>query len=211
MRKLLILCGLGLALSVVGAPARADDADALRRVEQGLAALASVKAEFTQEIATREGVPAERATGTLWLRKPGHFRWEYRKPAQTLICDGEHFWLYDPELSQVTVRRIKESLSETPAMLLAGELSLREGFEVHEGGTLDGLVWSVLVPKTRDTDFREVRIGLAGSAIRRLEFVDKLNQRTRLDLSHVERNVVIPESLFHFVAPAGVDVIGNGR
>lgn len=198
-------------LATFAVETHADDSEAAHRLEQGLAALASIKADFAQEILPHDGGTPEHASGTLWLKKPGRFRWDYRAPAQVIVCDGEHLWLYDADLAQVTVRRVKETLSDTPAMLLSGDLKIREGFEIHEGGTLDGLVWSVLVPKGRDTDFREIRVGLLGATVRRLEFTDKLNQHTRIELSHLERNVAIPDSVFHFVVPAGVDVIGNGR
>jgi len=71
-----------------------------------------------------------------------------------------------------------------------------------------GLEMAILTPKQTDGDFREVRIGFSGDEIRRLEFVDRLNQRTTVDLSRIERNPTLKDALFTFTPPAGVDVIG---
>lgn len=200
-----------LALLVLGPAARAEpaaDAAALARLEQGLANLESVRAEFTQDLLGKDGASTEHATGTLYLRKPGRFRWDYSSPKQLIVSDGTSLWLYDPELEQATVRRVRETLSQTPALLLSGEARVRDGFVVRDGGRAGGLDWITLTPKANDTDFREIRLGFAGEILRRMEFADKLNQRTAIELKRLERNVVLPDSLFRFVAPPGVDVIG---
>jgi chaperone LolA len=202
-----------LVLAALAPSARAEpaaDAAALTRLEKGLANLESVRAEFTQDLVGKDGASTEHATGTLYLRKPGRFRWDYSSPKQLIVCDGTSLWLYDPELEQATVRRVRETLSQTPAMLLSGEARVRDGFQVRDGGRAGGLDWIVLAPKANDTDFREIRLGFAGEILKRMEFADKLNQRTVVELKRLERNVVLADSLFQFVAPPGVDVIGPG-
>ncbi len=199
------------ATVLLGAAASAEpaaDAAALARLEKGLANLESVRAEFTQDLLAADGSSTAHAAGTLYLRKPGRFRWDYSSPKQLIVCDGTNLWLYDPELEQATARRVRDTLSQTPAMLLSGEAKVRDGFTVHDGGKGGGLDWIVLVPKANDTDFREIRLGFAGELLRRMEFADKLNQRTAIELKRLERNAHLPDSLFEFVAPPGVDVIG---
>ena len=203
---------LALVASLALAPAAGADpaaaAQALGRLEKGLASLASVRAEFTQDLLAKDGTSSEHAVGTLYLKKPGRFRWDYSSPKQLIVCDGTTLWLYDPELEQATTRRVRDTLSQTPAMLLSGEARVRDGFDVKDGGRSAGLDWTVLLPKANDTDFREIRLGFAGEVLRRLEFADKLNQRTAIELKHLERNATLADSLFQFVAPPGVDVIG---
>jgi len=206
------LASAGLALAALALPAvaaPAGDAAALARLEQGLAKLQSVRAEFVQDLLNKDGTSAEHAAGTLYLKKPGRFRWDYSQPKQLIVCDGTDLWLYDPELEQATVKRVRDTLSQTPAMLLSGEAKVQDGFRVKDGGSAAGLDWIVLTPRADDTDFREIRLGFAGDLLRRLEFADKLNQRTAIELKRLERNVEIPEALFKFIAPPGVDVIGT--
>jgi chaperone LolA len=192
----------------VGGPLSAADVAALARVERAVAALASVRAQFVQELVDPRTKAVQRAEGTLSLQKPGRFRWDYTTPKQLIVSDGTKLWLYDADLEQVTVRRVRDTLSQTPAMLLSGQSRIRDQFEVRDGGESDGLSWVRLLPKTQDTDFRELRLAFAGDTLRRMEFEDKLNQLTRITLNRVERNARLDASLFRFVPPPGVDVIG---
>jgi outer membrane lipoprotein carrier protein len=186
------------------------DAQALVRVERSLATLDSVRADFVQELVDPRTKSTQRAVGTLSLKKPGRFRWDYTQPAQVIVSDGERLWLYDRDLEQVTVRRVRDTLSQTPAMLLSGQARIRDGFTAHAAPKRDGLDWVRLVPKRADTDFRELRLGFSGDTLQRLEFEDKLNQLTRIELQRVQRNVKLDDSLFRFVPPPGTDVIGPG-
>ena len=197
----------GTAPGGARADAQADQA-ALATVEKAIAALDSVRAEFVQELIDKDGKSVERAVGTLYLKRPGRFRWDYSEPKQLIVSDGETLWLYDPELEQATVRKVKDTLSQTPAMLLAGQSKVADGFTVSAAGSDGGLDWVRLVPKQNDTDFKELRLGFAAGGLKRLEFDNKLNQRTRVDLTRIEKNAKLADSLFHFTAPPGVDVIG---
>ena len=190
--------------------ASASDAQALARVERAVAALESVRAEFVQELVDPRTKSVQRATGTLSLKKPGRFRWDYAQPAQVIVSDGERLWLYDADLEQVTVRRVKDTLSQTPAMLLSGQARVRDGFTVQAAPPAGGLDWVRLVPRRADADFRELRLGFAGDTLQRLEFEDKLNQQTRIELKRIQRNVRLDDALFRFVPPPGTDVIGPG-
>lgn len=206
------IAALAALIALLGAAAaRADaatDAAALATVEKAIAALDSVRAEFMQDLVDGNGKTLEHAVGTLYLKKPGRFRWDYSEPKQLIVSDGETLWLYDPELAQATVRKVKDTLSQTPAMLLAGESRVGDGFAVSAAGRDAGLDWVRLVPKRNDTDFKELRLGFDRGALKRMEFDNKLNQRTRVELTRIERNAKLAESLFHFSAPPGVDVIG---
>jgi outer membrane lipoprotein carrier protein len=204
---------LGVVLIVLmigaGGTAQADDASVAQHLEQVLASLSSVRAEFTQEVRRSESGAVEHAHGTLAIKKPGRFRWDYAQPQQLIVCDGDRLWLYDPELEQATVKKVREALAQTPAMILSGESKVSEHYRVRAGAAAEGGETAILTPKAGGGDFREVRIGLAGNELRRLEFVDRLNQRTTIVLSRVEHNPTLKDSLFEFTPPAGVDVIGN--
>ena len=62
--------------------------------------LQSLQAEFSE---IYQGSGMERTeSGTLWLKKPGKMRWEYRSPEEKLfVGDGKDAWLYFPEEKQV--------------------------------------------------------------------------------------------------------------
>jgi outer membrane lipoprotein carrier protein len=203
-RGLALLC----LLFIVPAASAAESAEA--RVDRYLAGLETLRAEFAQQVLDPQGEVRERADGTLTLQKPGRFRWDYREPAgQLLVSDGKTLWLYDEELEQVTVRAVSDSLSTTPAMLLAGQGRVGDSFTVEDLGTASGLELVGLVPLRGDTDFRGVRLGLRGGELARMELVDRLGQTTVIDFTGIERNPVLPAGFFTFEPPAGVDVVGS--
>jgi len=185
-------------------------AAARERVEGWLERTSSLRADFEQEVLDAQGAVREQASGRLAIARPGRFRWDYRVPAgQLLLSDGRSVWLYDEELAQVTVRAVGESISTTPAMLLSGNARVADGFEVAAGGRDAGLEWVRLRPKLEDTDFREVRLGFRGGELARMELEDRLGQLTRIAFSSIERNPGLPDDLFSFVPPPGVDVVGS--
>jgi chaperone LolA len=158
------------------------------------------------------GDAVEKASGRLYLQKPGRFRWDYREPnEQLIVSDGVNVWLFDKELEQVTVKAIDESLATTPALLLAGKSSVAASFTISAAGSRDDIDWILLVPKRTDTDFVEFRLGFTRGELRAMELKDKLQQTTRIEFSELQRNARLTSELFTFKPPAGVDVIGTAR
>lgn len=211
MRSLVLVV---MAAAMAAAPqARAGDAAADRaageRVERHLERLDTLRAEFAQQLFDAGGELRDESQGTVALARPGRFRWDYRQPAgQLLVSDGLSVWLYDADLEQVTVRPVGESLSHTPAMLLAGKGRAADTFEARDGGRADGLEWVVLTPRRSDAEFSSVRLGFRDRDLVRLDLEDRLGQTTRITFSRIERNPALPPALFTFVPPPGVDVVG---
>lgn len=199
-----------MALGFLGTAWAQPAADADARLETFLADIKSLTADFRQELWTADQRLLETDTGTLALARPNRFRWSYLEPTELLVvADGEHVFMYDVELAQVTVAPLDESIASSPAMLLSGDQSVRDGFDVVQTYELEGLDWIKLVPKAGGTDFSSVVIGFDGATPRRLELVDALNQVTRIVLDNVVVNPGLDDSIFEFNPPAGVDVIGE--
>lgn len=208
MRQLLWACLAAMMPGLACADANAD-ARAAERLNAALSSLQGLRADFRQTVSDANGDLVESAEGSVSLARPGRFRWDYRTPPQIIVSDGTTVWLYDADLAQVTLRPAAESLSGTPAMLLAGEGRLSDQFEISDGGTVDDLAWSRLVPKEPDGDFSELAVGIAGGELRRMTLVDRLGQTTRLDFARIERNPRFDAGTFTFVPPPGVDVVGR--
>lgn len=189
----------------------ASDVEAGReRVEDYLANLQGLQAQFHQVLVDRAGNTIDEASGVLAIRRPNRFRWDYRDPyGQVIVADGKRVWLYDKDLEQVTVRALDDTLSATPAMLLSGEGNLEENFTVTQSGTQSDVHWVQMEPKRNDTDFKWVRLGFEGETLRYMQLADKLGQTTRLQFTEVERNPVLDPSRFTFAVPPGADVIGD--
>jgi outer membrane lipoprotein carrier protein len=189
----------------------ADDLQAGRqRVESFLQGLEGLQAQFKQVLTDRGGQAIDEASGTLSIRRPDRFRWDYREPyEQVIVADGSRIWLYDSDLEQVTVRKLDDTLSATPAMLLSGRGNLEDNFTVTQAGNEGKVQWVRMEPKRDDTDFKWVRLGFDGPVLRFMQLADKLGQTTNLEFSNVERNPPLDPSRFTFTVPPGADVIGD--
>lgn len=171
----------------------------------------SLKASFTQALLDAQGEPLQVTSGTVWLQRPGKFRWDYREPfPQLIVSNGNKVYLYDVDLEQVTVRPLDDALGNTPVLLLAGNEPLEKNFTVKELDPSEGLAWVELEPKAEDlVGFERMQFGFAGNQLKAMQMADNLGQITRLRFSDGERNVDIDANLFEFTPPKGVDVIGE--
>lgn len=205
--------GLGVLLAIAALPllaSAATDQAGQQRVEKFLQGLEGLQAQFTQTLTDRAGKVTDESTGTLAIKRPNRFRWDYRQPhEQTIVADGKRVWLYDADLEQVTVRALDNTLSATPAMLLSGEGKLDDNFIATQNSQEQGVQWVRLEPKRNDTDFKWVRLGFAGADLKFMQLADKLGQTTTLTFSGFERNPPLDPARFVFDVPPGADVIGD--
>src|SRR5579871_3697294 len=88
--------------------------------------LHSLEAEFTE---VYQGAGMDRTeSGTLWLKKPGKMRWEYRSPKEKLfVSDGKDAWFYVPQDRQARKESAKklEDL-RSPLAFLLGKTKLEK-------------------------------------------------------------------------------------
>ncbi|MGH8177287.1 MAG: outer membrane lipoprotein chaperone LolA [Steroidobacter sp.] len=189
----------------------ASDVEAGRqRIEKFLDGLQGLQAQFEQVLTDRNGQVVDQARGVLAVRRPDRFRWDYREPyEQVIVADGARVWLYDSDLEQVTVRKLDDTLSATPAMLLSGQGNLEDNFTVTQVQQDGAVQWVRMEPKRDDTDFKWVRLGFDGAVLKYMQLADKLGQTTRLEFMQLERNPPLDPSRFTFTVPPGADVIGD--
>lgn len=179
-------------------------------LDQFLNHLDSLQASFSQSVRDGRNRVIDTSAGTLMIKRPGKFRWDYAKPnAQTIVSDGGRIWLYDPELQQVTINRVDLTLSGTPAMLLSGNGTLRDNFEIEHVERRGELLVINLTPKSSGSDFRLVQIALRKDLLDAMSLTDKLGQSTVLQFTQIKRNPALTDAQFRFNPPAGVDIIDN--
>jgi len=207
-----LIIPVAVLLTSVAVAAPTDLQAGRQRVESFLRGLEGLQAQFRQVLTDRNGATTEESHGTLAIRRPDRFRWDYRDPyQQVIVADGTRIWLYDSDLDQVTVRKIDDTLSATPAMLLSGQGKLEDNFtvtQVQQDGS-PPVLWVRMEPKRDDTDFKWVRLGFVNSELKFMELADKLGQTTHLEFSNLERNPPLDPSRFTFTVPPGADVIGD--
>jgi len=204
----LLLCAWLLAL-----PALADDAEqksAATRLNELLSAANTMSATFSQMTLSSNGSSLQETTGQVTLQRPGMFRWHTDAPLeQVLISNGEKIWLFDPDLEQVTIQKLDQRLTHTPALLLSGDVStLAENFSISwkEGSAVDDFVLS---PKASDSMFETLRLSFRGGVINDMQLNDPIGQRTNILFQGVQLNQPVDAGQFNFTVPDGVDVISE--
>lgn len=204
-RILLLLTLLSLALPLSAAPG-----GGVARMHAFLEDVHSLKADFTQVVLDSNLKQVKQSNGTLSIKRPGRFRWDYLKPdAEVVVADGKRLWLYDVDLQQVTVKPLNDTLAASPAVLLSGSNDVEKSFTVEDLGEKDGMEWVSLVPKVKDTDFDNVKLAFKGDDVAVMELKDNLGSLTRITFSDVQRNVSVSDDTFNFTPPKGADVIGD--
>ena len=204
------LAALACAALVPALQPFAASASSLDRFSQFLSATQSAKGEFEQKVVDKGGRIIQQSRGTLAFQRPGKFRWTYVKPyAQLIVGDGTRVWIYDEDLRQVTVKRVDQALTSTPAALLAGNNEAMRAFRISDRGEKDGLEWLEAVPRDKEGGFERVRMGFGRGGLEAMEFYDSFGQITLLRFTSLARNPGLDPSTFRFSPPKGADIVGE--
>jgi outer membrane lipoprotein carrier protein len=203
MKRLVAVLGLALlapSLSTAAPPA----------LEGFTAGLQGLDGRFVQRVFDAAGKLTEETQGRVALAAPRQFRWEYEAPwPQLIVADGDHVWVYDPDLEQVQVRKqaLEEQHSPLAALVDPGELDRQ--FKVTAAPAEGGLEWVVLTPKAGDAQIESARLGFKGSELARMTMQDALGQTTEIAFQGWRRNPEFALGTFAFTPPEGVDVVGE--
>ena len=199
-----ILFVLGLCLSSHALYAQSAP-DQLRNFVQ---AVQSATGDFSQFTVGPQGQTKPAQTGRFSFRRPGQFNWEVLKPyAQQIVSDGQQIYQYDPDLNQVTVRKVDQAIGASPAASLFGSGALDQAFSVSVRPEKDGLAWLRAIPRTGDAGFVHVDIGFQDGLPVHIVLLDAFGQTTHVKLSGLLRNPGLGAEAFKFVPPQGADVV----
>jgi outer membrane lipoprotein carrier protein len=175
--------------------------------------LQSLQAEFSE---IYQGSGMERVeSGTLWLKKPGKMRWEYRSPEEKLfVGDGKDAWLYLPEEKQVRKSSMK-NLDDlrSPLAFLLGKSKLEKELRALSFAP-DVRPWKpedvILrgVPRGMEDRVSQVLLEITPeSKIARILIHGTDDSITEYRFSDQKENLAVPEGRFRFSAPAGSEVV----
>ncbi len=174
--------------------------------------LKGLDGKFEQKVYEASGRMKEDSTGTVALSAPRLFRWEYVKPnPQLIVADGDHVWVYDPDLEQVTVKNQGAEESQSPLYVLIDPTELDRRYVLADGGESGGMKWMSLAPKKKgdESEFKLAMLGFVGNDLKLMKLTDNLGQRTEIAFSDWKRNPAFAKGMFAFTPPKGVDVVGE--
>ena len=220
-RLVLLLAALAAPLQAqaprTGAPSPPDGQvdDLARRVQAHYDTVRDFEGDFTQTY--EGGVLRQKATerGTVAIRRPGRMRWTYTAPERKeFVSDGVKVYSYVPADKQVIVSPMPAPGETTPALFLSGQGNLVRDFTpsaTELPGAAPGLVGIKLTPKRADRDFAWLAIGVDPAAlqIRHLVASDRQGGTSTFAFTNLRENQALPDKLFEFKIPKGVDVVTN--
>lgn len=199
-----------LAAVAVFAACVPAEAGSLERFQAFIRTTQSARGDFEQKVYDRNKKLVQDSKGTFAFQRPGKFRWVFSKPySQVIVGDGQRVWVYDPDLNQVTVRKLTTALGATPAALIAGNADIEQSFAFTDTGEADGLQWLDAKPKEKDAGFERIRMGFGLAGIDAMELVDQFGQTTLLKFSNLQRNPALEPGTFRFTPPKGADLLGE--
>jgi outer membrane lipoprotein carrier protein len=178
--------------------------------------LQTLQTNFTE---IYRGAGMERTeSGTLWLKKPGKMRWQYRSPREKLfVSDGKDAWFYvpgEPQVRRTPVRQLDDLRS--PLAFLLGKTKLEK--------ELSGLSFApdITLLKAENVVLRGVPSAMAGQVSQVLleitpdSWIDRIilegtdGSSTEFRFQRQTEDGKIDDQSFRFSVPPGVEVIdGN--
>ncbi len=170
------------------------------------------KANFIQESLVKSLGKKQMAEGVVYFKKPGKMRWNYQKPTkQEIISDGKNLWNYRPEDKQVVVSPMTQAFqSKAPSTFLAGIGNLKKDFQARWGKEPSPKEnYSLeLTPQEAQGSLEKLFLLVDRESFKILQarIQDVMGNVTQISFSKIQFDNRLPDSLFTFTPPPGVEV-----
>lgn len=191
--------------------ASADDIDSKVASESLIAKLVKLKtfqADFVQFIVDKSGSTIQQTSGKLKARRPGLFYWYTAPPLEQYVkSDEKEIWVYDPDLEQVTVHKQSSEMSNTPAILLSGDVDALESSYHVTFKERSGIETYELTPLSEESLFEKLKLRFSEGVLVEMRLIDGLGQRSTLSFTGVVTNALLTNDDFSFSYPDDVDII----
>lgn len=202
-----------LLLSLSTASAPPDIHVIAQAIDDRYNQLRTLEAEFSE---TYHGVGLDRVeSGTLWLKKPGKMRWEYRSPKEKLfLSDGKDAWFYIPgdrQVRKTPVRKLDDLRS--PLAFLLGKAKLEKELRglsvaVEIAPSAPGNVVLRGIPERLGDRVSQVQLEITPDhQITRILVEEVDGGTTEYRFTKQKENTEVSDQHFRFSPPQGVEVI----
>jgi outer membrane lipoprotein carrier protein len=172
----------------------------------------TLQAEFTE---VYRGSGIERTeSGTLWLKKPGKMRWEYRSPREKLfVSDGKNAWFYVPEDRQARKTAAKKLDDiRSPLAFLLGKTKLEKELRglsmASDAAAQAGNIVLRGVPQGMEDRISEILLEVtAERRIARIVIQEVDGSSTEYRFGEMKEDLAIGDGRFAFAPPAGTETV----
>jgi outer membrane lipoprotein carrier protein len=201
------------AFELAASPAVSDIKSVAAAVDAHYNHLHTLEAQFTE---VYRGAGMDRTeSGTLWLKKPGKMRWEYRSPREKLfVSDGIEAWFYVPDDRQARKTPAKKLDDvRSPLAFLLGKTKLEKELQALSLAPdvpplAAGNVVLRGVPKALADRVSEVVLEVSPEhQIVRIVIQEVDGAATEYRFSEQKEDVAIGDAKFEFTPPAGTETV----
>lgn len=171
------------------------------------------RARFIQETTLKMVNRIEREEGTVYFKKPKRMRWEYSRPkGKLLVISPEKAWLYLPEDRLVYIQDAEKMFQSRLAIkFITGVGRLTDDFQISYTSTQktdrEGNYLLTLSPREQSPEVDKITIVVDKTSYSILQFSlsDFTGNITRIEFRNLVTNSKLPERLFRFTIPEGVE------
>ena len=175
--------------------------------------LRSLQAEFT-EVYRGSGMERTEA-GTLWLKKPGKMRWEYRSPREKLfVSNGKDAWFYVPDDRQARKTAAKKLDDvRSPLAFLLGKTKLEKELQgLSLAPDIEPLATGNVVlrgvPQALADRVSEILLEITPDhRIARIVIQEVDGAATEYRFGEMKEDLVIGDGRFEFKPPPGTETV----
>ena len=209
LRGLILLVVAGFWVSSAGAKKHPSVQKILQKFHARSQNIQTLQADFQQTFHWTMVDETQTFTGTLIIGRGDRFR--LQTPEQVIVSDGKTLWTYDKGKNQVLVDDAQHSGDDLlpRKLLLKFEKNYTAVFLREE--KVGGIPCYVieLTSKTDDTFIPKMTVWIDEKTYvtRRLRYTDVNENVTTYNLRKIKINQPVPESVFRYQIPKGVDVI----
>ena len=211
MRTLLIVAALA-AVAQAQEKKPESAATVVARVQKYYDATKDLRARFEQQLESPSRAPSK-ASGEVWLKKPGKMRWDYAKPDKKLmVSDGSTMWVYDPDDEQAYKQDLRGNALPAQVSFLLGEGKLDKEFDASLT-KIDGLAPDELalkmVPKVGTTAYRYLVFVVDGKTgqVKKTIIYGQDGSTNKLSFVDVQQNKGVEDGKFKFSPPSGTHIL----
>lgn len=201
--------------SAVPAPGEEPGEALLRKVARKYAEARTFSSKFRQEVPLQNLGIVRKAGGHVYFEAPLKMRWDYRgKDAQIFLADGEHLYFRPADSPQVFRRKLDENGlgGRVPLLLLFGKGEITDLFRVEQAVARKNGDETALRLVPRGDGAPEVRridivVGNGDLMVKEIHIYDRMGGSNHLYFEGTELGSSLPDRLFRFEKPGGVEVV----
>jgi outer membrane lipoprotein carrier protein len=186
----------------------------ISRMQQAYDRTSDLKASFIQDVTIKSVKRTEHEEGTVYFKNPRRMHWSYEKPkAKKLIINPQKAWLYVPDDHAVYIQDAgKMYKSRLAVRFLSGIGKLKADFRIsfsQPSTDAQGHHLLTLVPKASELGVDKLYLTVDKDSMQIIEcrFADMYGNTTRIQFRNMKINTGVPEQMFTFKPPAGVEIM----